>query len=145
MKRGEIYFIKSNHKEVGTEQWADRPAVIVSNDDANKHSTAVEVCYMTTKPKQDLPTHFITEGGLRPSTVICEQVTTVYNERVGEQIGEISPEEMKQLDKCLKISLGLGADNTETVEKLVIDQKIVKERDFYKDMYEHLAQRAMEG
>lgn len=72
MKRGEIYFIKSNHKEVGTEQWADRPAVIVSNDEANKYSTAVEVCYMTTKPKQDLPTHFITEGGYTIKTIYAQ-------------------------------------------------------------------------
>lgn len=150
IKRGQIYFIKSNHKEVGTEQWADRPAVIVSNNSANEHSSAVEVCYTTTKPKLDLPTHFITEGGLRPSTVICEQVTTVYNERIGKQIGELSKDEMKLLDQCLQVSLGLDKQADTEATKVMHAEleeltKACKERDFYKDLYEHLAKKALEG
>ena len=35
MKRGEIYFIKRNYTETGSEQRADRPAVIVSNNNNN--------------------------------------------------------------------------------------------------------------
>ena len=30
MKRGQIYYIESNHQEIGSEQRAGRPAVIVS-------------------------------------------------------------------------------------------------------------------
>lgn len=153
IKRGQIYFVKSNHKEQGTEQWGDRPAVIVSNDIANENSTAVEVCYMTTKPKADLPTHFITNGGIRPSTVICEQITTVYTERIGELIGELSPEEMQQLDECLRISIGL-----ELKEELALAPKsperlddlqsklaaALKTADVYKGLYEHVLKQLVE-
>ena len=38
-----------------------RPAVIVSNDKNNAKSNTVEVVYMTTKPKTDLPTHVYIE------------------------------------------------------------------------------------
>lgn len=103
---------------------------------------------MTTRPKTDLPTHFITNQALRPSTVICEQVTTVYNERIGEWIGELSPEEMQQLDKCLEISLGLG--KTEPKENPEIKnrsefEKVQRERDLYKDLYERLNKELLNG
>ena len=51
MKRGQIYYIESNHQEIGSEQRAGRPAVIVSNDKNNENSTPVEVVYMTTQQK----------------------------------------------------------------------------------------------
>lgn len=63
IKRGQIYFIRSNRKEQGSEMWGDRPAVIVSCDELAETSPTVQLCYMTTRPKKDLPTHFITEGG----------------------------------------------------------------------------------
>ena len=39
----------------GSEQFADRPAVVVSNDENNKHSGVIEVVYMTTQPKNRPP------------------------------------------------------------------------------------------
>lgn len=96
IKRGDIYFIRDTRQSIGSEQKADRPAVIVSNDANNKHSGVYEVVYMTTQPKTDLPTHFITSSALRTSTVLCEQISSVYEERIGEWIGTLTPEEMKQ-------------------------------------------------
>ena len=83
IKRGDIYFIRDTRQSIGSEQKADRPAVIVSNDANNKHSGVYEVVYMTTQPKTDLPTHFITSSALRTSTVLCEQISSVYEERIG--------------------------------------------------------------
>ena len=73
MKRGEIYYIESTYRETGSEQRGGRPAVIVSNDKNNENSEVVEVVYMTTKPKNDLPTHVFIRSALSPSTVLCEQ------------------------------------------------------------------------
>ena len=91
IKRGDIYFIRDTRQSIGSEQKADRPAVIVSNDANNKHSGVYEVVYMTTQPKTDLPTHFITSSALRTSTVLCEQISSVYKERIGEWIGTLTP------------------------------------------------------
>lgn len=108
IKRGDIYFIRDTRQSIGSEQKADRPAVIVSNDANNKYSGVYEVVYMTTQPKTDLPTHFITSSALRTSTVLCEQISSVYEERIGEWIGTLTPEEMKQLDECLTVSVGIN-------------------------------------
>lgn len=66
MKRGEIYYIESTYRETGSEQRGGRPAVIVSNDKNNENSEVVEVVYMTTKPKNDLPTHVFIRSALSP-------------------------------------------------------------------------------
>ena len=86
IKRGDIYFIRDTRQSIGSEQKADRPAVIVSNDANNKHSGVYEVVYMTTQPKTDLPTHFITSSALRTSTVLCEQISSVYEEEIDSLI-----------------------------------------------------------
>lgn len=42
MKRGQIYYVRSNYREEGSEQRGGRPAVIVSNDKNNAKSNTVE-------------------------------------------------------------------------------------------------------
>lgn len=122
MKRGQIYYVRSNYRGEGSEQRGGRPAVIVSNDKNNANSNTVEVVYMTTKPKTDLPTHVYIESALRPSTLLCEQISTVSEERIGEWIGELTESEVEDLDVALAISLGMKSESgqldTETLEHL---------------------------
>ena len=118
MKRGQIYYIESNHQEIGSEQRAGRPAVIVSNDKNNENSTTVEVVYMTTQPKNDLPTHVFIRSSLRPSTVLCEQIYSVSTERLGTYIGELTDRELQELDIALSISIGLDWMQPEDLEAM---------------------------
>lgn len=154
MKRGDIYFIKSTYREEGSEQRADRPAVIVSNDKNNEFSDTVEVVYMTTQPKSDLPTHVLTRSALKPSTLLCEQITTVSKSRVDGWIGTLSEDEMQTLDVALAISLGLDfsapaiKEPVKEVEEAQIFgedkdlwptiERLQTERDLYKKVYEDL-------
>lgn len=124
MKRGEVYFITSKYQESGSEQWGDRPALIVSNDKNNTCCNTVEIVYMTTQPKKDLPTHVFVRSTAKPSTVLCEQVYTVSTMRVGDYLGKLTSAEMEQIDLALAISLGLDFGTMETepveVEKVVM-------------------------
>lgn len=97
----------------GSEQYADRPAVVVSNDENNRYSGVIEVVYLTTAPKTDLPTHVIINSTGRKSTVLCEQVTSVSVDRVNNYIGQVSEQEMKNIEIALMISLAIG-ENTKT-------------------------------
>ena len=159
IKRGDIYDIRDTRQSVGSEQRADRPAVIVSNNTNNKHSGVYEVVYMTTQPKTDLPTHFIIASALKPSTVLCEQISSVYEERIGEWIGTLTPDEMKTLDQCLAVSIGIkAAGNTEDTESLrqqleTAEAKLAEigaqlwtaesQRQTYKEMYEFLLSKQL--
>lgn len=103
----------------GSEQHADRPAVVVSNNKNNENSNVVEVVYMTTQPKTDLPTHVTVRSTGRISTVLCEQVYSVSTERVGTYIGECTDKEMENIDIALMISLQLdgGIKTTKNITR----------------------------
>lgn len=128
VKRGEIYYIVSNYQEEGSEQRAGRPAVIVSNDKGNQHSNIIEVVYLTTQPKADLPTHIDIKSANRPSIALCEQISSVSKERLGDFIGTCTKYELEMLDAGMMISLGIDAP----VQKVVVkpqekNENIVKE------------------
>lgn len=115
--RGEIFYIsRGGASPQGCEQYPDRPAVIVSNEQNNEHSGTVEVVYMTTQPKTDLPTHVTIRGTGRVSTVLCEAVYSVSIDRVQKYIGEVSEQEMQNIDIALMISLQLDG-NVKTAKK----------------------------
>lgn len=108
IKRGEIYYIESIYNEQGSEQRAGRPAIIVSNNKNNDSSDTVEVVYLTTKPKKDLPTHVTIHSAPRESTALCEQIATVSVERIGSYYSECTEAEMDAMDVATMISLGMS-------------------------------------
>ena len=118
IKRGEMFYISrgGGASYNGSEQHSDRPAVVVSNNKNNENSNVVEIVYMTTQPKTDLPTHVTVRSTGRISTVLCEQVYSVSTERVGTYIGECTDKEMENIDIALMISLQLDG-NMKTSKK----------------------------
>ena len=108
ISRGEVFYIVSNYDNVGSEQRAGRPAVVVSNNLNNEHSRCVEICYLTLQEKSPLPTHVkIDRGECFNSTILCEQITTVSKERIGDYMCRLPDEVMDKVDKALIISLGV--------------------------------------
>ncbi len=107
IRRGEIFYISRGGAITGHEQFSDRPAVVVSNDAGNEKSEVVEVVYLTTQPKTDLPTHVTIRSTGRISTALCEQVTSVSTDRVNNYIGQCTEKEMENIDIALMISLSL--------------------------------------
>lgn len=108
-KRGEIYYINNgNSGQVGCEMKKDRPAIIVSNDANNKHSSVVEVVYLTSKPKKELPTHVTIRSTGRMSVALCEEPTAISTERINNYICKASDDEMEHVDIALMIALGIS-------------------------------------
>ena len=106
IRRGEVYYIEGL-QTVGSEQHPGRPAIIVSNDMNNEFSSTVEVIYLTTQPKHDLPTHVEIRSLKRESIALCEQITAVAAERIGDFCGEVTQHEMSEIEAAMLISLGL--------------------------------------
>ncbi len=118
MKRGEIYYVHLSAEDVvGSEQRAGRPAIIVSNDLNNEHSGTVEIVYMTTQHKPDLPTHVAINSTGRPSTALCEQIHTVSKQRIGNYAGTCTRQEMEIVNIALLVSLGLEMPSEEEQEQ----------------------------
>lgn len=107
IRRGDIYYIESGFQTTGSEQRPGRPAIIVSNDMNNEFSSTVEVVYLTTQPKHNLPTHVVIRSLKRDSIALCEQITSVAVERIGDFCGEVSDSELRAVEAAMRTSLGL--------------------------------------
>lgn len=118
MKRGDIYHVTGG-VAVGSEQAANRPAVVVSNDIGNRFAPIVEVVYLTTRKKTGLPTHVFIGSAPRPSIALCEQIVTVSKSRLQRRIGRITAEEMNKIDKALGKSLGIHRTGGDTMQVTV--------------------------
>lgn len=65
------------------------------------------VIYLTTVPKRDLPTHVTIRSSGRVSTALCEQISTVSVERLGNYCGHVSDSELTAIENAMLISLGI--------------------------------------
>lgn len=140
IRRGEIFYIARGGATNGSEQFADRPAVVVSNDENNKHSGVIEVVYMTTQPKTDLQTHVTVRSTGRLSTVLCEQVSSVSTDRVNNYIGQVSEQEMKNIDIALMISLQLSGGGKTSKQCNETIQKQQEEIEYYRNKIQAMQQ-----
>lgn len=111
IKRGDIFYADLS-PVVGSEQGGQRPVLIVQNNTGNHFSTTVIVAPITTQSqKRPLPTHAkLTSkvtGIPRNSVVLLEQIRTVDKQRLMDQIDHLDDQLMKEVDRGLRISLGL--------------------------------------
>lgn len=152
LKRGEVYYVfKQDVSAVGSEQDAGRPAVIVSNNVGNVHSSIVEVVFLTTKPKTDLPTHVSLRSTPKASIALCEQIMTLDTCKLGDYMCTLSNAEMSQIDIALAISLGLQNAQPKTPSNTASStpvpstefQTIRIERDMYKKLYNDLIEKLL--
>lgn len=127
IRRGEVYYIDSGYMTTGSEQRAGRPAIVVSNDMNNEFSSTIQVVYLTTQPKTDLPTHVLISSIKRESIALCEQITAVAVERIGDYCGEVTDSEMAKIESAMLASLGiqdLPEPKEETPPRLKADPQI---------------------
>ena len=125
--RGEIYFV-SRGATTGSEQQAGRPAIVVSNEMCNIHSPTVEMVYLTSQPKTDLPTHVTIRSAQRQSTALCEQIMTIDASRLQDYIATCTAQEMTLIDAALMISLGIDAPE-QTIKEVPVEvvKEVIKE------------------
>lgn len=139
IKRGEIYYIEPSKtlQTTGSEQRANRPGIVVSNDNNNQNSGTVEIVYLTTQLKTVLPTHVEIRSANRTSIALCEQVMTVSVDRLDDLMGTCSDAEMKRIDDALIVSLDIG--NIQDVKSKVAEleaeiNQLKVENGVYKNM-----------
>ena len=111
VKRGEIYKADLN-PVIGSEQGGVRPVVVLQNDVGNRYSPTVIVAAITSQvSKARLPTHVELSAaayGLNlDSVVLTEQLRTLDKKRLMARLGELPEATLLQIDRALKISLGL--------------------------------------
>jgi mRNA interferase MazF len=107
MKRGEVWWVNVD-PAIGGEIQKERPAVIVSNDIANKLLNRVQVVPLTSNVDRLFPSEaYVSVAGVQHKAM-ADQLTTVSKKRLSNRMGKISKSDLQAVERVMKIQLGLS-------------------------------------
>jgi mRNA interferase MazF len=106
MRRGEVWWVEFD-PAVGSEIRKTRPAVIVSNESANRHLARVVVVPFTGGTTRVYPGEAVVTVGQQQSKAVADQIVAADKSRLKRQVGTLSKEDMQAVEHALKVHLAL--------------------------------------
>ena len=106
MKRGDVWWVNFE-PSIGGEIRKKRPAIIVSNDAANKFLNRVQVVPLTSKTDRLYPSEACVRVSGKVGKAMADQLATVSKERLFKRIGVISNEDLRKVEEAIKTHLDL--------------------------------------
>ena len=106
MKRGEVWWINFD-PAIGGEVRKKRPAVIVTNDAANKFLNRVQVVPLTGNVDRFYPSEAPVTLRRRPCKAMADQLTTVSKRRLMRREGTLTLEDMQRVETAIRTHLDL--------------------------------------
>lgn len=106
MKRGEVWWVEFD-PSVGSEIRKTRPAVIMSNDAANRNLARVVVVPMTSNTGRQYPGEAVVTVGGQSSKAMADQIMAADKSRLKSQLGELSKSDLLAVEDAIKVHLAL--------------------------------------
>lgn len=112
IRRGDIVIVDLNPTEGSEQQGASRPCLVIQNDQGNRNSLTTIIAPFTTEYDDPYPFEAEIKASNSPlhdnSVVNLSQIRVVdIDRRIEEKIGSLSPPQMADVDRAIRISLGL--------------------------------------
>jgi len=92
----------------GGEIRKQRPAVIVSNDLANRQMNRVQVIPLTSATRRVYSSEALVQLNGVPNKAVADQIRTVTKERVLGYVGRLGAEDMLAVEGAIRVQLDLG-------------------------------------
>ena len=106
MKRGEVWWVNFD-PALGSEIKKTRPAIIISNDAANKNLSRCVVIPVTSNTGRLYPGEALVSINGREAKAMADQITTVAKSRLRNQIGVLSSDDMEKVEEAVLTHLGM--------------------------------------
>ena len=106
MRRAEVWWV-SFEPSVGGEIRKKRPAVIISNDAANRYLNRVQVVPIISRTNRVYPSEALVRVNRRQSKAMADQLTTVSKQRLMNRMGRLSAPDMSKVEHAVMVQLGL--------------------------------------
>lgn len=106
MKRGEVWWVEFD-PAVGSEVRKTRPAVIISNDAANRNLARFVVVPVTSNAERQYPGEAVVMVAGQKSKAMADQIMAADKSRLKSQVGILSKSDIKAVEAAILVHFGM--------------------------------------
>lgn len=107
MKRGEIWWVEFD-PGVGSEIRKTRPAVVFSNDAANRHLARIVVVPLISNTGRQYPGEALVTVQGKPAKAMADQIMAADKARLKSRLAALTKADMLAVEDAVRVHLGLA-------------------------------------